>query len=237
MRIIPAIDIINGKCVRLSKGDYASKKVYADNPVEVAQRFEDAGIQYLHVVDLDGAKAGGIQNIDIVSSIIAKTRLTVDFGGGIKGDDDIAMAFDAGVAQVTVGSVAAKNPELFTKWIDAYDSERLILGADCRNEMIATNGWTEDSDLSVIDFIEDYYRQGINYVVATDIEKDGMLKGPSIDLYERILKSCPVKLVASGGITTIADLVQLQELGCDGAIVGKAIYEGKIAIEELSQLC
>lgn len=237
MRIIPAIDIIDGKCVRLSKGDYASEKIYADDPVEIAKRFEDAGIRYLHVVDLDGAKAGGIKNIDTVSAIVKGTSLTVDFGGGIKSDEDITMAFDAGVAQVTVGSVAAKNPELFLKWIETYDPDQLILGADCRNEMIATNGWTEASNISVFDFIADYYTKGIDHVVATDIDKDGMLEGPSIELYQRILNQTPVKLVASGGITTMKDLTILEQIGCNGAIIGKAIYEGKVTLEELAELC
>ncbi|MFV0540275.1 MAG: 1-(5-phosphoribosyl)-5-[(5-phosphoribosylamino)methylideneamino]imidazole-4-carboxamide isomerase [Aestuariibaculum sp.] len=234
MKIIPAIDIIDGKCVRLTKGDYGTKKVYNENPLEVAKMFEDAGIQYLHVVDLDGAKAQHIVNYKVLENIVAKTNLKVDFGGGLKSDNDLHIAFNSGAKQVTGGSIAVKNPEIFREWISKYGSEKIILGADCNNEKIAISGWQEESKKEVVPFINDYKKQGIVYVICTDISKDGMLQGPSFALYEKILKACPdIKLIASGGISKFDELPQLKEIGCNGVIIGKAIYENRISLQQL----
>ena len=236
MRIIPAIDIINGQCVRLTKGDYDTKKVYNENPVEVAKAFEDAGIQYLHVVDLDGAKASHIVNYKILESIATKTNLKIDFGGGLKSDEDLRIAFDSGANQITGGSIAVKNPTIFESWIYNYGSDKIILGADCNNEKIAISGWQEESDLEVIPFINGYQSKGINYVICTDISKDGMLQGPSFELYSRILNEVEgIKLIASGGISEYEELPQLAEMGCEGVIVGKAIYENRISLKEIEQ--
>ncbi len=236
MRIIPAIDIIEGKCVRLTKGNYDTKKIYNENPVEVAKEFQGAGIQYLHVVDLDGAKASHIVNYKVLEQIAAKTSLKIDFGGGLKSDEDLKIAFESGANQITGGSIAVKNPTVFESWISKFGSVKIILGADCHNEKIAISGWQEESNLEVIPFIQDYQSKGINYVICTDISKDGMLQGPSFDLYERILKkSHEVKLIASGGISTFEELPKLAELGCEGVIIGKAIYENKISLKELEQ--
>lgn len=234
MRIIPAIDIIEGKCVRLTKGDYDTKKVYNENPLEVAKEFEDAGIQYLHVVDLDGAKASHIVNYKVLEQIATKTSLKIDFGGGLKSNEDLRIAFESGANQITGGSIAVKNPQIFEGWIQQYGSEKIILGADCNNEKIAISGWQEESELKVIPFIQDYQSKGIDYVICTDISKDGMLQGPSFNLYERILKETPdIKLIASGGISQFDELPKLAELGCEGVIIGKAIYENRISLKQL----
>ncbi len=237
MRIIPAIDIIEGKCVRLSKGDYNTKKIYNENPLKVAKAFEDHGIKYLHLVDLDGAKSKHIVNYRILETIASKTNLKIDFGGGLKSDDDLRIAFECGAHQITVGSIAAKNPEIFMGWLQEYGSEKIILGADAKNRKIATNGWLEESDLDVVDFIKDFDSKGVEYVICTDIAKDGMLQGTSNDLYKEILSKSVVKLIASGGVSTIEDLEILKEIGCEGAILGKAIYEGNIQLKELQKLC
>lgn len=236
MRIIPAIDIIEGKCVRLSKGDYNTKKIYNENPLEVAKEFEDNGIQYLHLVDLDGAKSKHIVNYKILESITNNTQLKVDFGGGLKSNEDLKIAFESGAHQITGGSIAANNPEVFIKWLNEYGNAKIILGADCMNRKIATNGWLESSELDVVDFIKDYQSKGIDYVICTDIAKDGMLQGTSNELYKEIISKTKVKLIASGGVATIDDLIKVKELGCEGAIVGKAIYEGKILMKELADL-
>lgn len=234
MRIIPAIDIIDGKCVRLTKGDYNTKKVYNENPLEVAKQFEDAGIRYLHVVDLDGAKASHIVNYKILELIASKTQLHIDFGGGLKSDEDLRIAFESGANQITGGSIAVKNPSVFESWLRSYGPDKIILGADCHNERIAVSGWLEESDLHVIPFIEQYHNKGIEYIICTDISKDGMLQGPSFSLYERILKETPnINLIASGGIAKFDELPKLAELGCEGVIIGKAIYEQKIQLKEL----
>ncbi|WP_299336564.1 1-(5-phosphoribosyl)-5-[(5-phosphoribosylamino)methylideneamino]imidazole-4-carboxamide isomerase [uncultured Psychroserpens sp.] len=234
MRIIPAIDIIGGKCVRLTKGDYDTKKVYNENPVEVAKTFEGAGIQYLHLVDLDGAKAKHIVNYKVLEQIASKTNLKIDFGGGLKSDEDLHIAFNSGAKQITGGSIAVKNPNTFESWIAKYGGTKIILGADCYNDKIAVSGWQEESDMDVIPFIKTYEGKGINYVICTDISKDGMLEGPSFDLYKRILSSSKdIKLIASGGVTSIEDLNKLEDLGCEGAIIGKAIYEGHIRLRDL----
>jgi phosphoribosylformimino-5-aminoimidazole carboxamide ribotide isomerase len=234
MRIIPAIDIIEGKAVRLSQGDYSQKKIYNEDPLEVAKAFEGAGLNYLHLVDLDGAKSGAIVNWKILEKISTFTNLQIDFGGGVKTSESIRIAFECGANQVTGGSVAIVDPPLFESWLKAYGAEKIILGADCREGKIAVQGWTQNSDTQVMDFIGDYVTKGIAYVVCTDISKDGMLQGPAFDLYERIQESTPgLKLIASGGISSIANLEKLRESGLDGAIIGKAIYEGKIALKEL----
>ncbi|OPB89901.1 1-(5-phosphoribosyl)-5-[(5-phosphoribosylamino)methylideneamino]imidazole-4-carboxamide isomerase [Elizabethkingia miricola] len=236
MRIIPAIDIIEGKCVRLSQGDYDTKKIYNENPLEVAKEFEDYGIRYLHLVDLDGAKSKQIINYRTLEELASKTSLQIDFGGGIKSQKDIDIAFECGAKQITGGSIAVQEPEIFTKWIEVYGTEKIILGADCKNRKIATHGWLESSELDVIDFIRDYKQKGISYVICTDIAKDGMLEGTSNELYKEILSGTAVKLIASGGVSNIEDLHLLKEIGCEGAILGKAIYEGRIRLKELREL-
>lgn len=237
MRIIPAIDIMDGKCVRLTKGDYNTQKVYNTNPLEVALEFEANGIKYLHLVDLDGARSKQIINHKVLYEIASKTSLKIDFGGGIKSQDDIRIAFENGAAQVTAGSVAIQNPELFQQWLTEYGPEKIILGADYSNRKIAAMGWTEISGTDVVDFIRDYESKGIKYAICTDISKDGMLEGPSMDIYREIIQNTKIKLIASGGITTIADLQEIKALGCEGAIIGKALYEGKIKLSELTELC
>jgi phosphoribosylformimino-5-aminoimidazole carboxamide ribotide isomerase len=237
MRIIPAIDIINGKCVRLTKGDYSTQKIYNENPLEVAKQFEAAGIRYLHLVDLDGAKSGRIVNQKVLNAIASQTNLNIDFGGGIKSEADIAVAFDNGATQITAGSIAVKNPELVYEWISKYGADKIILGADCRNRKIAINGWLQDSETDVLDFIKDYWAKGITNVICTDIAKDGMLMGPSDELYQEIITSTNIGLIASGGIASINDILRMKKIGCEGAIIGKAIYEGNIKLNELSALC
>ena len=237
MRIIPAIDIIGGKCVRLTKGDYSTQKIYSENPLEVAQMFQDSGIRFLHLVDLDGAKSQQIVNYRTLEILASKTDLHIDFGGGIKSENDIKTAFECGANQITVGSIAAQNPDLMLEWIKQYGSENIILGADCKNRMIATNGWLENSNLNVISFIKNYKNKGAKYGIVTDIDKDGMLSGPAFELYEEILKETKINLIASGGITTIEEVKKLKNMGCEGAIIGKAIYEGTINLKDLSELC
>ncbi len=235
MRIIPAIDIIEGKCVRLTKGDYNTKKIYNENPLEVAKQFEDAGIEYLHVVDLDGAKSKHIVNHKVLEQIASKTNLKIDFGGGLKSDEDAKIAFESGANQITGGSIAVKNPDIFINWLKNYGSERIILGADCKNRKVATHGWMETSVVDVVEFIADYEEIGAEYVICTDVAKDGMLEGTSNELYKEILETTKVKLIASGGVSNLDDLFKVQELGCEGVIVGKAIYENKISLKELEQ--
>ncbi len=237
MRIIPAIDIIDGKCVRLTKGDYTTKKIYNENPLEIAKSFEDNGIQFLHVVDLDGAKSNRIINYKILEKLASRTTLDIDFGGGLKSEKDVEIAFESGAKQITGGSIAAKNRSEFVGWINRYGAEKVILGADCKDRKIATDGWLEESDTDVIEFIQSYEQNGIRDVISTDISKDGMLEGPSINLYKDILNQTQVNLIASGGVSNINDLYRLKEIGCSGVIIGKAIYEGRITIKELSELC
>ena len=234
MRIIPAIDIIEGKCVRLSKGDYATKKVYNKNPLEVAKEFQDHGIEYLHLVDLDGAKSKHIVNHKILEQIASKTILKIDFGGGLKSDEDLKIAFESGANQITGGSIAVKKPAIFKNWLLQYGNDKIILGADALDEKVAISGWLEESDKELIPFIEEYQKEGVSYVICTDINKDGMLEGPSFELYDKILKQVQnIKLIASGGISTFEEIPQLAELGCDGTIIGKAIYEGRISLKQL----
>lgn len=234
MRIIPAIDIIDGKCVRLSKGDYDTKKIYNENPLEVAKSFEAHGIQYLHLVDLDGAKSSKIVNHKVLEQIASKTSLKIDFGGGLKSDADLKIAFESGASQITGGSIAIKNPILFKEWIAQYGSDKIILGADANNEKVAISGWLEESKEDLIPFIHNYQENGIQYVICTDIAKDGMLEGPSFELYQKILSQTNgLKLIASGGISTFDELPKLAEIGCEGTIIGKAIYEGRITLKQL----
>jgi phosphoribosylformimino-5-aminoimidazole carboxamide ribotide isomerase len=236
MHIIPAIDLIEGKAVRLTQGDYAQKKVYNEDPTEVARQFEGAGLKRLHVVDLDGAKAGHIVNHKVLERICAKTNLQVDFGGGLKSDDDLRVAFECGARQITGGTIAVKNREKFLDWLKVYGSEKIILGADVKGEKVAVSGWLETSDLWLKDFLKDFTEQGVVYTICTDIAKDGLLKGASNDLYASVLADFPdLKLIASGGVSSLEDLVNLQVIGCYGAIVGKAIYEGRVTLKELEQ--
>lgn len=237
MKIIPAIDIIDGKCVRLTQGDYAQKKVYNENPLEVAKEFEAAGITNLHLVDLDGAKASRIINYKVLEKIASQTSLKIDFGGGLKSNEDVKIAFESGANQITGGTIAVKKPEVFLSWLQKYGSEKIILGADVKNGKIATNGWQEESDIELLDFLEIYLEGGIEYVICTDISKDGLLKGSAIDLYAKIKHEFPnIKLIASGGVVSIRELEKLKSLNMEGAIIGKAIYEGKILLPDLSQL-
>lgn len=237
MRIIPAIDIIEGKCVRLTQGDYSKKKIYNENPIDVAKEFEDSGLRYLHVVDLDGAKAGKVVNWNVVESICKNTNLVVDFGGGIKTEDQIKQLFDTGVEQVNLGSIAVKDPKKVTEWISRFGSDKIILSADVKNEMIAISGWQENASIQITTFLRDYVQNGIEFVTCTDIGVDGMLTGPNVELYKNILLSFPqLHLVASGGVSNLEDLRELKQIGADGVIVGKAIYEGKIRLGELVKL-
>ncbi len=234
MRIIPAIDIIDGKCVRLSKGDYSTKIIYNENPLEVAKEFEASGIEYLHLVDLDGAKSQHIVNYKVLELLATKTNLKIDFGGGLKTDEDLKIAFESGANQITGGSIAVKKPAVFKSWLTAYGADKIILGADAKDEMVAVSGWLETSTEELLPFIENYKKEGVSYVICTDIAKDGMLAGPSFDLYEKILKTIPqVKLIASGGISTFDELPKLAALGCEGTIIGKAIYENRISLKQL----
>jgi len=235
MHIIPAIDLIGGKCVRLSQGDYSSKKEYHDDPLEMARRFEGVGIQRLHLVDLDGAKAKKIINADVLERICAGTSLKVDFGGGIQADEEIEKAFALGAKQVTGGSIAVKNPTLFESWISSYGAEKIILGADAKNKKIAVGGWEETTSVDLIPFIKAYFEKGISYVICTDVAKDGLLQGPSVELYQEILQEIPgLKLIASGGVSSVKDLEELEKIGVYGTIVGKAYYEGRVTLEELA---
>ncbi|MDQ0476327.1 MULTISPECIES: 1-(5-phosphoribosyl)-5-[(5-phosphoribosylamino)methylideneamino]imidazole-4-carboxamide isomerase [Chryseobacterium] len=235
MKLIPAIDIIDGKCVRLSKGDYDTKKIYHENPLDIAKEYEEHGIQYLHLVDLDGAKAKTIQNLKTLEMLAVQTNLIIDFGGGIKTRESLQSAFNAGANQVTIGSIAVENLGLCQEWISEFGAEKLILGADCLDRKIKTSGWLTDSDLDVLDFIQSYETKGLKEVICTDISKDGMLEGPSFELYKEILSQCKISLIASGGISSIQDLQDLKQIGCSGAIIGKALYEGKISLKELQK--
>lgn len=237
IELIPAIDIIDGKCVRLSKGDYNSKKVYGENPAELAKEFEAHGIKRLHVVDLDGAASHHIVNYRVLEQITSSTSLIVDFGGGVKSDDDLRIAFESGAQMVTGGSIAVKNPELFSSWLAKYGSERIILGADVKNRMIAVSGWMESSNCELFPFLGEYIAKGINKVICTDIDCDGMLQGPSIQLYKEILQQYPdLYLIASGGVSSMDDIYALQEAEVPAVIFGKALYEGRISLKELEKL-
>ncbi len=236
IEIIPAIDIIEGKCVRLSQGDYNKKTVYNEDPVEVAKMFQAAGIKRLHLVDLDGAKARHIVNYKVLEKIAAKTNLIIDFGGGLKSDKDLEIAFESGAAMVTGGSIAVKEKDTFLSWLKKYGREKIILGADAKNGNIAVSGWQEATELSVVEFIDDFSKQGIKKVISTDISRDGMLSGPSFELYAEILEKFPeVEIIASGGISSMDDIFKLADMGVPGVITGKAIYEGKIDLKEIEK--
>ena len=236
MQIIPAIDIIEGKCVRLTEGDYAQKKVYNENPLEVALQFQDAGIKRLHLVDLDGAKAGQIINWKVLELLASKTSLEIDFGGGIKKEEDVRIVLNSGALWATVGSVAVKDKASFLQWLELFGAGKFLLGADVKGEKIAVGGWLETSDINIFDFITDYLRHGIQQIFCTDISKDGRLEGPSLDLYRSLIeKNKELYLIASGGVSSMQDLEALRDIGCAGAIVGKAIYEGRISIKDLSR--
>ncbi|MBI4931056.1 MAG: 1-(5-phosphoribosyl)-5-[(5-phosphoribosylamino)methylideneamino]imidazole-4-carboxamide isomerase [Bacteroidetes bacterium] len=234
IEIIPAIDIIEGKCVRLSQGDYSQKKIYNESPLEVAKQFEDAGIKRLHLVDLDGAKKGTIVNQKVLENIASKTKLVIDFGGGIKTDVDITSVYNAGASIATIGSIAIKNPTLFFMWVKKYGSEKILLGADVKNEKIVVSGWTEQTEISVINFINTNSEKGVKNIFCTDISKDGMMQGASIELYKKIKEEVPtINLIASGGVSSIENIEAVRQAGCSGAIIGKAIYEGTIILSDL----
>lgn len=237
MRIIIAIDIIEGKCVRLTRGDFSTKKVYNVDPLEVAMEIEDNGMKYIHLVDLDGARNKKIENIKVLEKIAAKTNLKIDFGGGLRSYDDILTVINAGARQVTAGSIAITDPPQFLEWLAKLGQEKLILGADCIDRKISTGGWLENSDKDIISFISDYRKKGVKYTICTDIKKDGMLQGPSTDLYKEILGSVKINLIASGGISSVKDIEDVREAGCEGAIIGKAVYEGKLTLNELGMQC
>ena len=234
MIIIPAIDIIDGQCVRLTKGVYDTKIVYSDSPVDVAKRYEGAGLTHLHVVDLDGARAKHIVNAKVLEDIATQTNLQVDFGGGIKSELDLQTAFDCGATQVTLGSIAVIEPQLVLEWLDQYGADQLILGADVKNRRIVTHGWEQDSGIDLLDFVKDFTKKGFSNVLCTDVAKDGMLEGPSLDLYLEMLNKVEgLSLIASGGVSNMDDLYACNKIGCSAAVVGKAIYEGKIKLKEL----
>jgi phosphoribosylformimino-5-aminoimidazole carboxamide ribotide isomerase len=236
IEIIPAIDIIEGKCVRLNQGDYAQKKIYNENPLEVARMFEDAGIRRLHLVDLDGAKASHIVNHNVLEKIASNTNLIIDFGGGLKTDNDLKIAFESGAKMITGGSIAIKSPDVFMSWIEKYGAEKIILGADAHNEKIAVSGWQETTDADIFSFIEEWNKNGISKVISTDISRDGMLTGPSTDLYKKILNCTPdIYLIASGGVSSMDDIHELDNAGIPAVITGKAIYENRITIKELEE--
>jgi phosphoribosylformimino-5-aminoimidazole carboxamide ribotide isomerase len=236
IQIIPAIDLMEGKCVRLTRGDFASKSTYSDDPVETAKAFEAIGIRRLHMVDLDGARSGKLQNIPVLERVAAETSLVIDFGGGVRSNADLHDVFNAGAAIANIGSVAVKDPELFLSWLEKYGGERILLGADTRNGLIAVNGWQAESDVGVVDLLERFVRKGARNVFVTDIDRDGSLGGPSIELYEEILASVPdINLIASGGVRDLGDIASLERIGCSGVIIGKAIYEGRIALKELAE--
>lgn len=238
MEVIPAIDIIDGKCVRLTQGDYAQKKIYNENPLEVAMEFEDAGLTRLHLVDLDGAKAGAVKNWKVLEVLAAKTKMVIDFGGGIKTAKDVDIVFNSGAALATVGSIAVKDGALFVSWLEAYGADRFLLGADVKNEKIAVGGWLETTDRWVYDFIQEYIEKGVQQVFCTDVSKDGLLQGPALELYKNIVGKFPeLHFIASGGVSGMDDVLRLEEIGCKGVIIGKAIYEGRVTLQELSRLC
>lgn len=237
MNIIPAIDIIEGKCVRLTQGDYEQKKIYNENPLEVAKEFEDAGLNRLHLVDLDGAKAGKVMNWKVLERIASKTNLIIDFGGGIKTKQDLSVVFESGARLATIGSIAVKDKPTFTEWLTEYSPDKFLLGADVKEEKIAINGWLETTDIWIFDFIASYMQLGIKQLFCTDVSKDGKLEGPSLELYQQIIQQFPeLEFIASGGVSCFKDLLDLKAAGCKGVIIGKAIYENRITIKELQKL-
>jgi phosphoribosylformimino-5-aminoimidazole carboxamide ribotide isomerase len=236
IQIIPAIDLIEGKCVRLTQGDYGQKKIYNENPLEVAKQFEDAGLKRLHLVDLDGAKAKKVVNWKVLERLASKTTLHIDFGGGVQSDNDLNVAFESGAKQITGGSIAVKQPDLFEHWLKTYGGEKIILGADAKNEKIAVSGWEEGTSIWVYDFVEEYVEKGAKYTISTDVAKDGLLQGPSFDLYKNLQDKCPdLNIIASGGIAGIEDVEKLAEMNIYGVIIGKAIYENRISLADLKR--
>lgn len=236
IEIIPAIDIIDGKCVRLSQGDYDTKKIYNESPVDVAKEFEANGVRRLHMVDLDGAKQGKIINIKTLEAVAEQTKLIIDFGGGIKRTEDVEAVLNAGAAMINIGSIAVKQPELVEDWIKQFGASKILLGTDVKNENIMINGWQQAADINIINYISAYVNRGVNQIFCTDISKDGLLQGTSIELYKKILNAFPqLHLIASGGITSIDDIEELNTIGCAGAIIGKALYEGRIQLHELKK--
>jgi phosphoribosylformimino-5-aminoimidazole carboxamide ribotide isomerase len=237
MQIIPAIDIIEGKCVRLTHGDYTQKKIYNENPLEVAKEFEDAGLQRLHLVDLDGAKSGSVKNWKVLENIAGKTKLVIDFGGGIKTEKDVEIVFENGAALATVGSMAVKEEAVFNDWLNHFGPERFLLGADVKNEKLTVSGWLEQTDIWIYDFLEKNTAKGVQQAFCTDVSKDGALEGPAVALYKSIVEKFPaLHFIASGGVSNMNDVYQLQEIGCKGAIIGKAIYEGRVTLKELMKV-
>lgn len=237
MEIIPAIDIIEGKCVRLTHGDYSQKKIYNEHPLEVARQFEDAGLRRLHLVDLDGAKAGAVKNWKVLETIAGKTSMIVDFGGGIKAEKDVQIVFDSGAALATIGSMAVKEKETFVQWLQKWGAEKFLLGADVKGEKLTISGWLEQTEIWIYDFIEDYIQKGVKQVFCTDVAKDGALEGPSTALYKSIIEKFPdLHFIASGGVSSLDDVYQLKDIGCKGVIIGKAIYEGRVALNDLKKL-
>jgi phosphoribosylformimino-5-aminoimidazole carboxamide ribotide isomerase len=237
MEIIPAIDIIEGKCVRLTQGDYSQKKIYNENPLEVAKEFEDAGLKRLHLVDLDGAKEGKVRNWKVLETLAGKTSLIIDFGGGVKTEKDVEIIFESGASFATIGSMAVKEEETFIQWLKKYGAEKFLLGADVKDEKIAVHGWQETTDIWIYDFIQKYMEENVNQIFCTDVAKDGALEGPSIELYKNIIEKFPgLHFIASGGVSGIDDLYQLEDINCKGVIIGKAIYEGRIKLSELKKI-
>jgi phosphoribosylformimino-5-aminoimidazole carboxamide ribotide isomerase len=237
MEIIPAIDIIDGKCVRLTHGDYSQKKIYNEHPLEVARQFEDAGLRRLHLVDLDGAKAGTVRNWKVLESLAGKTSLVIDFGGGIKSGKDVQIVLDSGAALATVGSMAVKEKETFLQWLQKWSAEKFLLGADVKAEKLTISGWTEQTEIWIYDFIEEYMQKGVQQIFCTDVSKDGALEGPSTELYKNILQKFPdLHFIASGGVSSLDDVHTLQEIGCKGVIIGKAIYEGRVQLADLKKI-
>lgn len=236
MEIIPAIDIIEGKCVRLTHGDYSQKKIYNEHPLEVARQFEDAGLQRLHLVDLDGAKAGAVKNWKVLETLAGKTGLVIDFGGGIKTEKDVQIVFECGGRFATVGSIAVKERDTFLAWLKKWGVDKFLVGADVRDEKLTISGWTEKTEIWIYDFIQEYMENGIQQLFCTDVAKDGALEGPSIELYKNIIRKFPqLHFIASGGVRNLDDVYELQDIGCNGVIIGKAIYENRIAIEDLKK--
>ena len=234
MEIIPAIDIIEGKCVRLTHGDYSQKKIYNEHPLEGARQFEDAGLKRVHLVDLDGAKEGSVKNWKVLEAIAGKTAMVIDFGGGIKSEKDVRIVFDSGAALATVGSMAVKEKETFVQWLQTFGAEKFLLGADVKNEKLTISGWTEQTEIWIYDFIEEYIQKGVKQIFCTDVAKDGALEGPSTELYKSIIEKFPdLHFIASGGVSSLDDVYALQDIGCKGVIIGKAIYEGRIKISDL----
>lgn len=237
IQVIPAIDIIGGKCVRLTRGDYDSSRVYGENPVDMAKRFSDAGCRQLHVVDLDGARSSHIVNYKTLEKIATQTALVIDFGGGLKSDEDVRIAFDCGAAMITGGSVAVKSPDMFERWLVKYGADKVILGADANAGKVATDGWLEQSDYDLLEFVKAYYKKGIRQVISTDISVDGTLEGPSIDMYRSMMEVLPeARIIASGGVSSVDDIYRLNDAGVPAVIVGKAIYEGRITLNDLERI-